>query len=201
MSRASERATAPTRERLMDAAFELIREGGYAGASVGAIAERAGLSAGALYRHFPSKVDLVCALFQRVADQQLGLMRHAGDEAGGWLDRLDAVLRTYAQQSLAERTLSWALVYEPVDPLLDAERLAARRRYKDELADLISRAIEAGELPEQDPAVAADAVVGALAEALLNPVSPGGSTIDDEILVESVISICRRALGAEREAG
>jgi AcrR family transcriptional regulator len=47
-----------TRERLLRAAREVLERGGYATASVMAIAERAGVSAGALYRHYPSKAEL-----------------------------------------------------------------------------------------------------------------------------------------------
>lgn len=181
----------------MSAALELLREGGYTAASVNAIAERAGVSAGAMYRHFPSKTDLLCALFERLAASELETMKDSGRGAPSWLQRLDAVLRGFASRSLAERALSWTLVYEPVDPRLDTVRLDVRRRYKDELADLISHAIDAGELPRQDPALAASAVVGALAEALLNPISsPTDATLSDEELVDSMVGICRRALGA-----
>ena len=45
----------PTRERLLRSAQELIEEGGYGAASVIAIAERAGVASGTLYRHFASK--------------------------------------------------------------------------------------------------------------------------------------------------
>lgn len=47
-----------TRARLLDAAIEALAELGYAGARTNGIAERAGVSQGALYRHFPTKVDL-----------------------------------------------------------------------------------------------------------------------------------------------
>jgi len=47
------RRNEPTRARLVRASREVLERGGYAGASVLAIARRAGVSAGALYRHFP----------------------------------------------------------------------------------------------------------------------------------------------------
>ena len=58
-----------TRERLLAAARELIEDGGYGSASVAAIAERAGVAAGTLYRHFASKEDLFVDVFR------LGLRR------------------------------------------------------------------------------------------------------------------------------
>jgi AcrR family transcriptional regulator len=185
---------AATRARLLDAAMELIGEGGYASASVVAIAERAGVSAGALYRHFPSKIDLFSELFREVAERELEAMQTAGAESGTYLERLDAVLTTYATRALESPRLNWALVYEPVDPRLDADRLRSRTRYRESMAALIRAAIAAGELPDQDPDTSAAAVVGAMAEALLSPTSRAGGP--DPELVARVVALCRRAVGA-----
>lgn len=186
-----------TRARLLDAAMELTAEGGYSSASVAAIAERAGVSAGALYRHFPSKVDLFSELFRAMAERELTAMHAAAAEAGSHLERLDAVLTTYATRALSHPRLSWALVYEPVDPRLDAHRLESRTVYREQMSALIAAAIDAGELPGQDPGTSAAAVVGAMAEALLSPTSPPAraSTPDPE-LVGRVVALCRRAVGA-----
>jgi len=61
----SVRSLPSTRVRLLTAAEELIEGGGYGAASVLAIAERAGVASGTLYRHFPSKNDLVMAFLER----------------------------------------------------------------------------------------------------------------------------------------
>jgi AcrR family transcriptional regulator len=185
---------AATRARLLDAAMELIGEGGYGSASVVAIAERAGVSAGALYRHFPSKIDLFSELFREVAERELEAMQTAGAESGTYLERLDAVLTTYATRALESPRLNWALVYEPVDPRLDADRLRSRTRYRESMAALIRAAIAAGELPDQDPDTSAAAVVGAMAESLLSPTSRAGGP--DPELVARVVALCRRAVGA-----
>ena len=188
-----------TRERLLAGAAELIAEGGYGSASVAAIAERTGLSTGALYRHFPSKVELVRELFRRNAEELMAAMGDAAEGEGSTLERLDAVLATYARLALANRRLNWALVYEPVDPSLDADRLEYRRLYRQRMAALLAAAIAAGELPEQDPELSAAAVVGAMAETLLNLGPPDATRAageGDEELVAAVIAVCRRALGA-----
>ena len=41
------------------------------------------------------------------------------------------VLATFAQRALRRPRLAWALIAEPVDPLVDAERLAYRARYSE----------------------------------------------------------------------
>src|SRR5262249_10221517 len=59
--------TGTTRERLVYAARKLLEDGGYGAASVQAIAERTGVSTGALYRHFPSKAELFVEVFRDAA--------------------------------------------------------------------------------------------------------------------------------------
>jgi len=73
----TEELLAPTRVRLLLAAQELIEEGGYGAASVAAIAERAGVAAGTLYRHFSSKEELFVELFREVCDREVRAMREA----------------------------------------------------------------------------------------------------------------------------
>ena len=68
-----------TRERLLASARELIEEGGYAAAPVIAIAERAGVAAGTLYRHFPSKEELFVEVFRSVCEREERAMRAAAD--------------------------------------------------------------------------------------------------------------------------
>ncbi len=50
-----------TKLRLTEAAAAQIVEAGLAGTSTSAVAQRAGLSQGALFKHFPSKPDLLAA--------------------------------------------------------------------------------------------------------------------------------------------
>src|SRR3954464_5605857 len=59
--RASERSRANSRAALIDAAFEEFSSKGYEAATVAGIAERAGVTTGALYAHFAGKLDLLLA--------------------------------------------------------------------------------------------------------------------------------------------
>ena len=55
-----------TRARLIDAAGAVLIEGGLRGTTTAAVAARAGVSQGALFKHFPTKVDLLAASAERV---------------------------------------------------------------------------------------------------------------------------------------
>jgi AcrR family transcriptional regulator len=50
-----------TRARLVEAAAGALIDAGYAGASTAVVAERAGVSQGALFKHFATKADLLAA--------------------------------------------------------------------------------------------------------------------------------------------
>ena len=65
------------------------------------------------------------------------------------------------------RRLAWALVYEPVDPLVDAERLVYRRDYCDRMAGLLRLGVATGELPDQDAPLTAAALYNHRPEAFL----------------------------------
>jgi AcrR family transcriptional regulator len=183
-----------TRERLLAAARELIEEGGYGSASVAAIAERAGVASGTVYRHFASKAELFLDVFRGVCTGEEHAMRAAADEAGPVaVDRLVAVLATFARRALQNRRLAWALLAEPVDPLVDAERLAYRERYASLVADELTAAIDAGEIPAQDVGFTAAALVGGCGEALVGPLS---SVVGSDQVVASIETFVRRAIGA-----
>jgi AcrR family transcriptional regulator len=70
------------RERLIEAAREVFREQGY-DASLDEVAKRAGVGAGTLYRHFPSRDVLMDAMMQswvdRVNDSADKVLVHEGD--------------------------------------------------------------------------------------------------------------------------
>ena len=80
-------------------------------------------------------------------------------------ERLAAWVHAFVHRALAEPVRAYALIAEPVDPAVEAERLTFRRAY----ADLFARAL--ADLPHPHPEIAAAAIVGGLAEALVGPLA------------------------------
>jgi AcrR family transcriptional regulator len=187
-----------TRERLLAAAQQLIEEGGYGGASVAAIAERAGVAAGTLYRHFESKQELFVEVFRAVCAREQRAMRAAAAEmdSSRAVERLEVVLATFAERALRNPRLAWALLAEPVDPLVDAERLAYRERYSALVAETLRAAIDAREVPEQSAELTAAALVGGCGEVLVGPLSPLAARPDTDEIVAALRTFVRRAVGA-----
>lgn len=167
----------PTRERLLRAARDVVEAQGYGGASVAAISAAAGVANGTLYRHFGSKSELFVEVFRDVCGREVDAMRAAvaqvdAGPAPDLVDRVLAPLEVFSRRALQNRRLAWALLAEPVDPLVDAVRLEYRVTYRELLAGLVSDAVDGNALPPQDPALTAAALVGAVGEVLVGPLSP-----------------------------
>jgi AcrR family transcriptional regulator len=187
-----------TRERLLQAAQGLIEEGGYAAASVVAIAERAGVASGTLYRHWPSKGELFAELFRTVCDREVRAMEAtaAATAERPAVERIEAVLTTFAERALRRPRLAWALIAEPVDPLVDAERLAYRHEYARRLVTALEQGIAGGEIPDQDVDLTAAALVGGVGEALVGPLAPiAGKRPPVGELLAALALFVRRAVG------
>ena len=176
----------------------MLEAGGYASASVAAIAERAGLATGTLYRHFPSKADLFVELFRSIGDAELVAMHEAAARTRSVAEELDAVIATFAGRALSRPRLAWALVYEPLDAAVDAERIRYRREYARQMARFVRERVDRGELPDQDPDTTAAALIGGIVEALISPLSPvAGGNADPDAVIAALTDFCRRAVGAE----
>jgi AcrR family transcriptional regulator len=158
------RRLAAREQAILDAASALAAEGGLAAVQIAAVAGRAQIAAGTVYRYFPSKTDLVAELIAALAAREIAAMRAAADAAPGPLSALAACIATFAARALYARQLAWAVTAEPVEPAFDALRLDFRQALATELAARIQAAVAGRHLPEQDASVAAPAIVGALME-------------------------------------
>jgi AcrR family transcriptional regulator len=196
----TEARRAETRGRIVTAARELIAEGGYVAAQVAPVADRAGVAVGTVYRHFPSKSDLFAEVFREASQHEVDAMAEAVHASTGPApERIAAGVEAFARRALAGRRLAWALLAEPVDPAVEAERLHFRHSYRDLMADVIAEGVDAGELPSQDVEVTAAALIGAIGETMLGPLSPtaNGNGGDPEALIASLLNFCTRAIGEE----
>jgi AcrR family transcriptional regulator len=203
----TEARRAETRRRITSTARELIAEGGYVAAPVAAVADRAGVAVGTVYRHFPSKSDLFAEVFREASQHEVDAMSaamevdaRARDSATRHMsaaERIAVGIEAFARRALRGRRLAWALLAEPVDPAVEAERLHFRHSYRDLMAEVIAEGIEAGELPPQDVDATAAALIGAIGETMLGPLAPTANGGDPDAVIASLINFCTRAIGEE----
>jgi AcrR family transcriptional regulator len=180
---------AATREVIVSAAHEQVAADGYASASVVAVARRAGVATGSVYRYFPSKAELFAEVFRRAAGRELEVIGEIVTAPGPVRERLAAAVEAFARRALAAPTLVYALMAEPVDPALEAERLASKRAWRALFAGLLQEGMETGEVAPLDADVAAAAIVGGMQEALIAP--PGAG---HEALVASLVQFSCNAI-------
>src|SRR5947209_7711004 len=107
------------RGRIVGAAVELARTQGYAGCTVGAVAARAGVASGTVYNHFAGKSDLLAEVFRAVVGREVDAVRDAAAAGGTAVERTVAIIETFAFRALKSPRLAYALLAEPVDPVVD----------------------------------------------------------------------------------
>jgi AcrR family transcriptional regulator len=119
-------STSPRKEQILDRTFELVRERGIAGLTVRLIAEKVGVTEGALYRHYPSKQAILLALAERIEARLLQPIRQiAGGDAPA-RERVEAILRHHVQTLLATDGVALLLVAEA--SFSEHDELRARMR-------------------------------------------------------------------------
>lgn len=97
-----------TRARLYDTAVRLIGEQGYEATTLRDVAKRSHVSAGLLYRYFPSKRSVVLALYDQLSET---FARDAADmPPGKWRDRFLYALETSLRSLGPHRVTLRALV-------------------------------------------------------------------------------------------
>jgi AcrR family transcriptional regulator len=88
-----------TKERLMAAAVETLREAGITGATARAIAARAGVNQALIFYHFGSVTNLLLQSFLRTSDEQIARYREAAEGVDSLHD-LVAIARRLHEEDL-----------------------------------------------------------------------------------------------------
>jgi AcrR family transcriptional regulator len=140
---------------IRDAAMRVFVRKGINGSTMQEIAAEAGLSAGAIYRYFESKDQLVLAVFERCREENRELfdaMEHAsGSPFDAFFDVGRAVWDEFKQPGIrdeyAVRLAASAMASRPDDPL-QAEMQAIHTEVVQRIGHAIRLVQAAGELPQ-----------------------------------------------------
>ena len=166
-------AAAENRAAIIKAAGEIFSEQGL-NAPLNAIAKRAGVGQGSLYRHFPTRASLALAAFDDGLNEIEALVA-----SGGTLEQVLAMVTEQAMASVAFLEILVPLAHEP-----NASSLETRIRA---IVDAtVSEGIAAGTVPAHytadDTLLAIRMVAGAL----------GGTTVEER---EGIVAASWRLLG------
>src|SRR3954451_24184489 len=91
----TEARRAAARDAIVAAARGLIARGGYREAQVAAVAARAGVATGTVYRPFPSKAELFAEFSRQVSAREVEPPRPAPAGAAGASARLAAAIEVF----------------------------------------------------------------------------------------------------------
>jgi AcrR family transcriptional regulator len=88
--RSNQERSATTRARVLDATIHQLAEYGYGRTTTVEVAERAGVSRGALVHHFPTRADLVLSALEYLCERRLAELERAIGRLSERDDRLSA---------------------------------------------------------------------------------------------------------------
>ncbi len=100
MPRRSKEDAEKTREQILHAALDVFTEKGYSMATFVDIAEKIGLTKGAVYWHFKTKTDLLVAMISYGEKEQCSMFN---DRKPGSVEELRSVLMEHARRVVDER--------------------------------------------------------------------------------------------------
>ncbi|HKC57626.1 MAG TPA: TetR/AcrR family transcriptional regulator [Vicinamibacterales bacterium] len=147
-----------TRDRIETAAVQLFVEKGVADTTVRDIAGALEMSEGALYRHFPSKEQLVWQVFERHYIEFAGRLLKLAESESGTREKLAAMIAGFCRAYDDNPRLFRFLLFVQHDQL---GKLAADAPTPVEAVRMvIARGIASGELPAQDADLATSLVFG-----------------------------------------
>lgn len=149
-----------TKERMIEAAIELVNERGYQGATTKRIAERAGVNEVTLFRHFGNKKGLVKAAIDSFAIPE-SLFQHMDAQLTWNLEHdLPFFVRQYHEViKQKEQVILISLREAGIFPELDALIAHIPTMYKEKITEYFQQMIQRKNIRDNDPEVLATSFI------------------------------------------
>lgn len=169
---------AATRARLLEAAFELFTTQGFLRTTTPALAARAEIAEGTIYRHFKSKEQLLNACHRVVLGWAIETIRAADPQRSpGTRERLAALAREFLGRSAERPAEMRLLLAADHEPFLEEGTRALRRGFAEALVQLVAMGKSDG-VVRSGPAEVWAAVWLAVVELAVGRVASGEWTAD-----------------------
>jgi AcrR family transcriptional regulator len=131
-----------TRQRLLRAALELYTTVGFRATTTPAIAARAGVAEGTIYRHFSGKEHLLNEVFRGA--QRWGVTVVRETDADSTPGRLHQIARTLFTTAAQDAPLTRMLLRRRDEQHLDEKSREAEREFRDALQHVVSAGLNDG---------------------------------------------------------
>jgi AcrR family transcriptional regulator len=159
-----------TRQRLLRAALELYTTIGFRATTTPAIAARAGVAEGTIYRHFSGKEHLLNEVYRGAQRWGAGLVRDpAGEHPHTAADRLRQIGQRLLDAAVEDPSLARMLLRSREEQHLDERSRESSREFRSALQEVVAGGRTEGEVREGPAELWTDvwlALVGFAAERL-----------------------------------
>jgi AcrR family transcriptional regulator len=194
-SRKAEQSDA-TRSALLVAARRLFTEHGYAATSTNEIVERAGVTRGALYHHFPAKHDLFRAVFEQLEAELVDRVARAALAGSDALEQLRLGCRAFLDICLDPAVQRIVIVEGPAVLGWETWHEIEERYGHGLVVAGVAAAVDAGLVERQPVEPLANVLFGALAQAgmvVARADDPGAARTDMETAMDRLLDGLRAA--------
>ncbi|EPF73618.1 TetR/AcrR family transcriptional regulator [Acinetobacter rudis] len=160
------------RQTILQSARELIASGGIKDAQIQAIAERAGVSSGLVYRYFDNKSQVLIEVLSAAILHEIQILNQIAASELSAKQKLHKAVKTFLKRALNSPQLSYSLMFEPVDAVLEHERFRSKQLIKQSINEILAEGKISREFEFEDLNTASLCVVGAMTFAVIEPLNP-----------------------------
>jgi len=158
---------------ILDAAADAFTQQTYDATTLDQIGDALGVTKGSIYHHYRSKAHLFTAVYQRALEMNIATVEPIARQPGvRAIDRLYRMAYAHAMQVMKhlsyQRVAVQGLESHLMGRLNEEQRarldevISLRDHYEELFVNVLTQAIEAGELPRQNPRLAAKPLFGAI---------------------------------------
>jgi len=145
-------ATEERRRQIVTAARKIIATRGMEDLSIRELAREVGFSEGAIYRHFPSKKDILLLLIDDLEGTLLHAVDRAASEKSEPLESLENVLKAHLSYIEQRRGVSLIVISETLrlsDKNLSKRMFEVVTRYLNRVEELLSQGVKSGQISQE----------------------------------------------------
>lgn len=138
-ARTTRRDGEATKEKLLRAALELYGASSFLSTTTPALAERAGVAEGTIYRHFTSKEHLLNEVYRRAHRWAIGVIEgFDSDRLRRGPERLSLLAKALSDTASADPPIIRMLFSTAHEPFLDQQSRGLKRDFVDGLVQLVA---------------------------------------------------------------
>lgn len=182
------------REAILQAAKQLISQGGIKDAQIQAMADLAGVSNGLVYRYFDNKNHIIIEVLSEAIMRETDILKQIAGQEGPAQDKLHKAVRVFVKRALSNPKLAYSLMLEPADAAVEEARFKSKQIVKEAIEHILKEGQAQAVFEFEDVSVTAQCIVGAMTFAVIEPLSLNPQAMNKEVFSTQVADFCLKAV-------